>query len=174
MVLALCLFLGVWLLLAIVNQWGEAVQRKLSRFDPCHLVPRFTFFAPNPGRTDYHLFYRSATADDHFTDWLEYAPAESRSLITALWNPGKRFRKSLTDIARVFITWQGPSEPDGHDRARILLSLPYLALLNVIASIPCETGTVARQFAILQSTGFLPDKPLTVLFRSELHRVDGR
>lgn len=171
--IALTILLFLWFLLSILNQCGQALPRRLARYDPFHLLPRFTFFAPNPGRTDYHLYYRSESIDSTYTPWLEHEPIESRPWYTSIWNPRKRFRKILADIVRSFLlTGAEDAEHPDRQRARALLSLPYLALLNLIVSLPDEGHrSVARQFAILQSHGFLSDRPPAVLFRSEFHRL---
>src|SRR5690348_12432463 len=55
-------FLG-WFILSILNQFGFAWFDKITRHDHFSLLPLWTFFAPNPGQSDYHLIYRDRKTD---------------------------------------------------------------------------------------------------------------
>jgi hypothetical protein len=72
--------LVVWFVLSVLEQLRTILRTSpgptLRVLDGClqavsPLLPRWTFFAPNPGTVDYHLCYRHRLANGEFTHWQE-------------------------------------------------------------------------------------------------------
>src|SRR6516165_3344166 len=86
---------GLLLILTVAGQFrnqSKWVARWKYR-DVCGIIPLWTFFAPNPGMTDYHLMWRDRYADHSCSPWHEVV-APSASWLKAIWNPHKRSRKA--------------------------------------------------------------------------------
>jgi hypothetical protein len=94
----------VWGAATIANQFHRWCPAWLRAVDIFGLVPIWTFFAPNPGMTDYYLLYRDRLADGSFDNWREVDLKQSENGVRlALWNPTKRRHKALTDMVSVLI-----------------------------------------------------------------------
>jgi hypothetical protein len=153
-----------WSIWSIINQTSFSFAKRLKRFDVINFVPRWTFFAPIPGRTDYHLVYRDISEDllDR-TAWIELVPVAERSWWAIVWNPRKRIRKALIDLTQM-MSQIGLEYPDSN---ALVLSLPYLAVLNHVMHQP--RGYLAlRQFAVVETTSAASEP--AIILRSEGHR----
>jgi hypothetical protein len=95
--------LGIWLLLTICNQFNLRWMRLIRRFDLMMLIPRWSFFAPNPGLSDFHLSVRTFDADGVASPWEEIDGIAQRALRSALWNPDKRVTKAVIEVASVLM-----------------------------------------------------------------------
>src|SRR5580704_14833532 len=84
---------SVWCLLSILNQLPLAMNERVRRLDIFHLVPRWTFLAPNPGISDYHLVYRVRRHAGDRDAWQEIHWTIDRTWFSCVWNPTKRRRK---------------------------------------------------------------------------------
>lgn len=51
------------------------------------------------------------------------------------------------------------------------MTLPYLAILNYVSSLPRPRGNMETQFMILKSEGFFSQDDPKFLFLSNLHRL---
>lgn len=154
----------LWLMLTVAYQF-DAPARKLARWDIFRLLPRWTFFAPNPGHHDLHLLYRDMLGG-RCGPWQEVDLAGDASVIPVLWNPGKRIAKILWDSWGSIQYLTGKLEMPAD---RIQLTAGYLVLLNM-ASRPNRSAGVERQFAIVRSTGFT-DRQIDPLFLSMPHPI---
>ena len=162
---ALIVLVAVWLaitLLAQLRTFAPAISSK----DPFHLVPRWTFFAPNPGIRDYHLIIRDKNSDGVLHEWLPVPISPARPRIAFVWNPPQRQKKIVSDAIqslkrqRQFCT----NCPDS-----LTLSLPYLCLLHAACSLaPISPRATERQFAIVESSGH-DDRKIWVSFLSRFH-----
>lgn len=163
--IGVALVLGVWLLLSAVVQFQGRRIDAIHRFDPFRLLPKWTFFAPNPGSTDYHLVYRDFTGDAA-TPWRELPVIVPNSGWRWLWNPRKRVSKALTDCTQniLDIGREPEIKPDV-----LPFALPYIAVLNAVASLPASEDVEARQFAIVETEGYVADGPPQVLIASAVH-----
>ncbi|HEX3582819.1 MAG TPA: hypothetical protein VH087_13715 [Thermoanaerobaculia bacterium] len=159
----------LWLLFTLLSQKEGPLNDALRRRDPLSLLPRWTFFAPNPGTTDHHLLYRDRIDQDTFTHWREIPLAETRTLIGAFWNPGKRNKKALTDAANTLLRFARTMEPSG-----LKTTLPYIALINFISAIPRSHLSEATQFMVLDSYGYITDAEPKMVVRSEFHALPAR
>ncbi len=159
--------LGFWLLASAICQFNILrLEKFFRRMDYFSLLPRWSFFAPNPGVTDYHLLYRDKDQENECGHWKEYAIASKRTVLGALWNPKKRTKKVLSDAVQTLIR----SSKD-LKTSQFKTSMCYIALINFIASLPRKTEGRATQFMIMQSYGHFTEKKPKMLFRSEFHKI---
>lgn len=116
--------LGLWLGLTIVNQFNVRWMRLVRAFDVMLLIPRWRFFAPDPGLSDFHLSYRTLDEDGAASDWEEIDGIAHRTLRSALWNPEKRVTKAVIEVA-VALVPLCRTHPE-----RVATSAPYRCVLN--------------------------------------------
>ena len=122
--------------------------RRLKSHDVFALMPVWTFFAPNPGTTDTRVLWRERLVDGAVSAWREIEPPTG-GLLRTVWNPRKRIRKAITDAAPI-VARRAASEPDNK---LLLVSIPFLMLLNHVSSQPASPLAAARQFVIVQTAG---------------------
>jgi hypothetical protein len=155
---------ALWLLLSAAVLFPK-LSPIIRRADWLCLVPEWKFFAPNPGRHDFHLLYRDQFRDGTLTEWTEVSPTGKRRWWHFLWNPAKRGNKALFDtVSQLF----------DHVRAgdkTLEVSIPYLTLLNYVSSLPRTTSPVFTQFLLMCSQGNLPDKDPELCYFSARHSL---
>src|SRR3954466_8083099 len=157
--------LGIWLFLSILAQFRDIkVIKWIKDSDPFALLPAWTFFAPIPGVADYKLLYRDKLLDGKYTKWIKI-PYRDHSIWHSILNPDKRRQKAIADccISLLQISIKNPKDKS------ILLSFPYLFILNYIMSMPKNPLCEYRQFSIIRTFGYLSDKQPDLLFTSCLH-----
>ena len=157
-------FLG-WFALSVANQF-DLLSEKIGRFDYLKLIPRWTFFAPNPGTNDYHLVYRDQQSDGTFSSWQELAELNSGHNVSCLWNPQRRVTKTIADTVNNILRVNAKI-PDFSRSVKF--TLEYMILLQA-AHKPSPTGK-QRQFAVVQTHGFGQSRQLQLVLLSELHGV---
>jgi hypothetical protein len=166
---------GAWFVLSVLNQfYGGKWLKSIKRFDVFSLIPTWTFFAPRPGTTDFHLLYRDSTIDGGLTPWREAATVR-RNRFSTFYHPDKRVQKGVSDYASALL--QGvarvaPDEDVENRRRRTWLSLPYLALLAYVSAQPASALTERRQFMIARGHGYRVDSEPDILFVSSFHLVE--
>jgi hypothetical protein len=153
-----------WLVLCLVV-YVPSVSTTIRRLDQMALIPEWRFFAPNPGRHDFHLLYRDKFADGTLTAWTEVAPITRRRATSLLLNPDRRRNKALFDCTQEFA-----KHVEARDRA-LELSIPYLTLLNYVSCLPRSPSPNWTQFLLMWSAGDASDKDPEVLFISGLHEL---
>ena len=151
------LVFGGWFALSILNQFPA---RPVRIADPFSLLPLWAFFAPNPGRYDYHLVYRDYDGGgEPLTPWREVAASARRSAFGALWNPGKRASKALMDYTQSIARINSPS---------VSVTVPYLSLLTVVMAQDGVRDAAARRFVVVATERFGTSSPVFVL-QSGMH-----
>lgn len=121
-----------WLGLSAICQIPCGFTRRLRVMDLAGLVPHWTFFAPTPGTCDYYLLYRDdQLLDSSLTAWREISLCDNRRPWHLLWNPRKREKKALFDLTTALLR-----EVQLEHLETIQLSVPYLALLTYVSSLP--------------------------------------
>jgi len=159
--------LGCWLVLSVVNhfpRWKDV----LTRHDSFSLLPAWSFFAPQPGTSDFHWLFRDMLEDGTITPWTELTLVEERSITSVLFNPHKRSLKTLLDIAGEL---SSPSL-NQHGSKAVALSLGYLLLLNHLNSIQHSAASIQTQFMLMTSSGARPSDQPSVYFLSHFHILD--
>lgn len=157
-------FFAIWSALCIVVYLPK-INTFIRNIDYFALIPEWRFFAPNPGRHDFHLLYRDKFADGSLTEWTEIAPILHRRLLNMLYNPNRRRNKALFDCTQEF-----SKHVNVGDRA-LELAIPYLALLNYISCIPRSISPGFTQFLIMYSAGSLTEKDPEILYISKFHAL---
>ncbi len=157
--------LVVVLLLATIAYQLDACTQPLSRCDPLRILPRWTFFAPNPATRDQHVVVRYKLADGTFTEWTPAIFAPPRAHWDVVWHPSKRPRKIQSDtIASVKRIYRATNS-----MASVQLSLPYIIILrHCVQMVPCHIAAVERQFAIVETAGRI-SRRLHLSFISDVH-----
>ncbi|MEA2633799.1 MAG: hypothetical protein QOH92_566 [Chloroflexota bacterium] len=146
--------LGLWLLISIPYQMADKYWRRLKSANTFGILPGWTFFAPNPGTSDYRLVFRDLTPRG-MTEWTEVEWCRSRKGLDALWHPGRQRTKLVVDcVNALIITVKELRRHDVDVEANPqgwLLSVPYMALLNIVNTMPrISPNARARQFAIIE------------------------
>lgn len=158
--------LAVWFLVSALSQLNVRLLKPLKDRDIFSLIPNWSFFAPRPGTSDYHLLFRDVDSRGEYSKWRELSLSDDRTLSGAIWNAQKRNRKVLSDVVRGLVRLaQDKSRKD------FSLTLPYLAILNYVSSLPRSNREVNTQFMILLSHGFFTDKDPQFVFMSNVHRL---
>jgi hypothetical protein len=158
--------LSTWIVATLASQFNHPWSRQLALHDPLRLLPRWTFFAPRPGTTDYSIIYREIGEDDSPAQFVELV-IPTRTLRSALFNPYKRQRKTLHDLANSLGRLQ---LSDQWNSQTIYMSLPYIALLNFLSSQPGAKGG-RIQFCLMATQGRSDSNPPHVVLKSAIHRV---
>lgn len=158
----------VWFAFSIVGQIDSKALTWLKAHDHFSLIPRWTFFAPRPGTTDYHLVYQ-VYCEDETLPWREEELADARTLAGAVWNPLKRNKKALSDAVRAL--GRASTDLDSDRMWQVQYSVPYLAALTFLSGRPHPTSATHIRFMILESDGFFTEREPRMLFLSAKHRV---
>ena len=166
-VLIPCLYV-FWLIATLINQFHYPWVRKLLFFDIFRLLPIWTFFAPNPGTSDYHVLYRQKDSNNNVSEFIELPIHGSRSLFSFFWNPDKRVKKVLLDLA---IDMNRLCASEETNEQNIKVSFDYIAFLNFLSSIPMSPETKSVQFLILATSGFIEISKPRLILCSEFHDV---
>jgi hypothetical protein len=158
--IALTLF-AAWYVLSIINQftnrYGKWVRQRLNTFG---VIPGWTFFAPTPGTSDYHFVVRDLVCNT-YSDWVEIEWCTPRRFREAIWHPSRHRAKLVVDCVNALMLTIKEMKAVGlnveEEPQRWMVSLPYLALLNIVVSVPPTVpGVTARQFAIIEQKGGEP------------------
>lgn len=175
----LAAILVVWFVLSALNQINP-ISTRLAPYDPLGLLPRWTFFAPHPGIYDYHVLYRECesleaqlgtqakveAAKDLIGPWTQLDDICPGSARFMMWNPQRRVTKTITDIVAglTMLRLEFPDLGDG-----VQYTSYYWMLLHLIQHQSRRQGQ--RQFAVIQSHGFPPERQSAIFFISNFHTV---
>jgi hypothetical protein len=136
--------LALWLVCSIILQFNPPWFSFIERYDSLMLLPRWTFFAPRPGMSDYHLLYRDYSEDGSPSTWVEIPITEERKPFSWIWNPEKKSKKVLSDVVASLVQLRDI------ENIALVLSLPYLILLNVVVHHGEIQAGVKRQFVLVE------------------------
>jgi hypothetical protein len=165
--------LAIWFLLTVLFQWKNALQARIAELDRLHLIPQWTFFAPNPGTYDFRLMVRVLDGDGESSPWNEVLPVAHRGPLSGLWNPERRINKAIVDLTqRLVRAHPSLANPDAIVGSDVQAAPNYRRLLA------CATNghgdrAVRFQFMVVATTGIeMPEDPRLV-FKSALHETAG-
>lgn len=172
---SIAILLGIWLGLSALNQ-VRSLGDRLARYDPFGLLPRWTFFAPNPGTHDHHLIYRYAEADHGSKEsgsdlalgpWQQVDELLKGRTVPLLWNPKRRLSKTFSDIVN------GMARMRRHGDYFDLISMfsTEYAWLTHMAEKQVPHDAV-YQWAIVRTHGKVDMRKLWIVFLSRHHRID--
>ena len=139
-------------------------------YDVLGLIPRWSFFAPNPGRHDIHLVFRDWIRDEP-TEWHELDLGSLNSWTRWIWHPERYAFKAVADAAGGLA--MASSAARETEARSVMLSTPYLRLLSWAMSQPVPPASTARQFAVIAAQGFGQTQTLELRFLSEKHPFEG-
>lgn len=167
---------GSWLILSAVNQFHGDRVSAIRRYDRLHLLPVWTFFAPNPGRSDYHILARDRGANGEIGPWVDVMPIPRQRLRSSFWNPEKRRVKVVSDavgsIVETMVTCRKESQARESLERSLVIYGPYLLLVNIVLHVaPHEKGSRASQFAIVERFGFGAESPPMPILSSRFHNL---
>ena len=155
----------LWLAITLLAQHSR-FQPFINAFNALHIIPRWTFFAPNPGVRDYHLVIRDRCSDGRVTGWKSVPVYSPRPRFGYLWNPQKRSSKIMNDAVQAIKLL---SKRENIGAAGIPFTAPYLLLLYYAAhAVPPEPDAIEFQIAIIESTGH-DKRELECSFLSSFH-----
>jgi hypothetical protein len=167
---------SLWFLLSILYQ-VRPFAGKIGRFDRLGLLPRWTFFAPNPGIYDHHIIYRECdpavrpeTLDsgcgEGLSGWRQLEGLCNGGNVPLVWNPQRRVTKTITDVVNALMTARRIFQ----DRPNLIqFTLEYFLLLHLVQRHVREGAFC--QFAVVRSHGFSGDRTPGIVFLSNFHRV---
>jgi hypothetical protein len=156
----------LWLILTIVCQFDGKFSRLISSFDKFGLIPRWTFFAPNPCDFDIHLLVRFAKGTV-ISKWQETELTKkiyARNKWTrGIFNPYRRIEKLLFDFAN-----EARASKDKQVQIRHLSG--YIFLLRFSEFLAIEQDAEKVQFMLAGSnTILLPNSEIIMV--SDLHSL---
>jgi hypothetical protein len=162
----------LWWIASLIHQLPPKWWDRVTRHDRFRLLPQWHFFAPRPGRRDYHLIIRDIV-EGRPGQWREIRAGEACLPTRWLWNPFRFRQKALTDLVNGLLRARRRSAGSDLGEKSERLSLPYLGLLAWVSSEPVESPSCLRQFAITSSSGHGQERDLQVVYVSDVHRVPG-
>lgn len=170
--LLLAAFFVVWTVLTVIRQFNVQRPWRLTSWDQTGVIPVYRFFAPFPGRYDYHLLVRYGDSANLFSNWVELGPYTERGSLSFVLNPEKRVRKAYLDIVTELAH---ELERNDGEVSRVNLSYPYLTLLMACeeflkANYAVESGSTRYQFFVLASSGY-EKRDMEPLILSSIHTV---
>jgi len=171
--LAVLIIFVIWFICTIICQFrGKAAEFIHKHIDVLKLIPSWTFFAPRPGKSDYHILYRDKRSDDAISEWTEVELSEGRNLLDFIWNPRKRNKKVLSDIIQTLIITINRF-PKDQDRSFLMYTFPYIMVLRLVSQ---QNGKIAdpalRQFVLAESPGYLEESDPKFILISKFHDLN--
>ena len=158
-----------WFAASIVNQFRMGWWVRLARYDVFGMLPKWTFFAPNPGTYDHHIVF-SDRVGGAAGEWKELLPCEVDLRWRWLWNPLRCANKGISDLAGAIAR---NVQATRDEPLAITVSGSYLSILSVVMSQPYSPALpTARQFAVIRTCGFGDTREVKVAFVSEVHRCE--
>jgi len=169
---AVTLIFGIWFLLTILCQFRDTRMSAFIRntIDIFGLIPLWTFFAPNPGKSDYHLLYRDKIDEQTNGEWLEVDITEERSFWSWCWNPEKRDKKILSDVIQNLVS-SIPYYKSANGYDLLMFSMPYLIVLHAVSHCDCKRPSTQRQFMLAETSGYLQETSPAVILLSVFHQI---
>ena len=164
-------FLGLWFAASVVHQAPPDWWMRVKRFGHFPLVPRWTFFAPQPGRYDEHLLYRDI-AGGVAGPWLQVDSGDFRPVGRCFFNPTRFRQKALFDLVNRLRAGRNEFARFGLDARSMQLSSGYMALLAWVAGQPAPVRPCLRQFAVARTAGHGAGRTLQIQFVSEPHPLE--
>lgn len=131
----------VWVVATVASQQHNRLATRIRRLDPLGLVPSWTFFAPNPGTTDHVVLLRDRVGEQ-WTPW-RVAWTEPRHRFRALWRPGRRTAKLITDSTGM---WAGQHRRSAEGTEA---TIPFLLLAAIAERAPHAIGATGFQLALV-------------------------
>ncbi|WP_339103260.1 hypothetical protein [Haloterrigena salinisoli] len=158
----------MWTVATVINGF-EGGKKWLSQYlgIGSRLVPQWSFFAPEPGQHDFHLFYRDRYVDGSVSSWNEISDVTTaRSPTDWIWNPYYYRAKIVFDVTQPLVVSLNDRTPDKIvtvddeevsakeieqvELGELQLSHRYLTLLDYVSSRDRSDLSTERQFMIMR------------------------
>jgi hypothetical protein len=152
-VAAACGF-ATWFVVTASCQHPDRSFDRLRDLDPTGIsIPEWRFFAPEPGRHDFHVVYRTETAAGEQDPWRSASEYSERSWKDFIWFPGRRESKGLFDLCGALRTHviAGDSEITQATSYRLIRDYVEKIVRKENAGEELPPGF---QFAIVLATGY--------------------
>lgn len=168
---------SLWFGASVVNQFSTDRLSAFKRLDALNVLPVWTFFAPNPGHSDYHAINRDRLKDGSITAWRDALPIPRQGIVSAFWHPRKRRTKVVGDavglVVEIVAQAQKQQRPPVSIERALLITEPYLVLVNVVAYGAKHNPSAASfQFAIIERVGFGRDTNPVPVIMSPFHGLE--
>jgi len=166
---------AIWLVAtAAMNLPGSdrLLRRSSSSSRLYSLIPKWAFFAPRPVTHDVTLLYRDRMTGGGraLSAWSVAINVPRRNLLFQMvWNPSSRSSKAVSDASNMLIASIHQSNATPDDKS-LMVSVPYLILLNRVCAFARPPDAEARQFVLAQHTD--ADDDLVLIFASGFHRFE--
>jgi hypothetical protein len=141
--------ISMWSALSVIRQLYPRKPHWLSVIDICSLVPSWRFFGPKPTTSDLHLLlsYKKRGVTVESVDITPYYP---RSILSAVWNPRRRLRKSMASLARVLRV--APARSRRYRSAEMILAAYATSLPRSVYGRRRRFDLVSRPVNMIDST----------------------
>ena len=160
--------LAAWFITSAVVQIRLPRIRRLRRFDPFGLLPRWNLFSPRPIQTDLIVRYRHWEAATGPQDWVALPYPRPRREGDALFSPERRSKRTIYNQAERVVTIYRAyhAEP-----AKVIGSVPYRHLLARVTREAREAKATGVQFQVVRVSRVTGEVRSAALFRSAIHAV---
>ncbi|MFD2583467.1 hypothetical protein ACFSR6_13295 [Pedobacter vanadiisoli] len=166
-------FLACWFIATVLCQFRETKISWFIRYkiDLFNLIPLWTFFAPHPGKRDYHLLFRDKVTETDYSEWQEMEITEERTFWSWLWNPEKRDKKILSDVVQSLVS-SIPSYREKTGNLNLLMfSTPYIIVLHAVSQYKKRSQNCYRQFMLAESSGYQKETQPALILLSVFHQI---
>jgi hypothetical protein len=164
-------FYGAWLFITLISQTRYKWNVRVFSFDIFRLIPVWTFFAPNPGVSDYNLLLRSRLNNGTLTGFTSIPLRGRKNIGVALFNPKRRLQKALHDHAQAITMQVAGGNIKEENKDNIKLTFNYISILNYCVKLPSVAGSSSLQFMILESFGYHELQEPQLVLNSGFHKL---
>ena len=167
------IFYILWFILTCLNQFHYSrLQKFLSKIDIFKILPIWTFFAPNPGTSDYYLLYRVRKKNGLISRFNNVSLRNRKSIINAIWNPHKRSQKALNDFVQEIRRVINTADLNETNQHLLKLSFSYVVTLHYCTELTRHiTDVESVQFMIIESFGHFELKESRLILNSDFHNL---
>lgn len=105
---------------SVLENSPDSYNQELRKYAFGWTIPKWRFFAPNPGVQNVHLLIRETIPGQPAERWRDITPISSHTLLSVAWNPKSRGPKALFDAMQqltlfqannALFSWVATSEP---------------------------------------------------------------
>lgn len=148
--------MAIWLLLTVLRQVVD--RPSWWRWDVFCLIPRWTFFSPNPIRCDFVLMTRSRDRDQApDTPWQPSPFLRKRALSELLLNPAGRCNRVVYQLTLAALR-------EHRSSGSVAVDSPVQRALGLVVRGLCNSGAErVPEAVVVQSFGFVTDQPPRVV-----------
>ena len=143
---------------------GRGIQESPSPVRTLNTLPIWTFFAPNPGRHDYWVVYRTLDATERTSPWRDIELFAPRRFHQLLWFRDRRIGKAVFDLAQETLLIQRYGQEKLEQSSGFEL-LDNFVRRHILAHQEAST-LQGYQFAVTRAAGYDESEPPEILYSS--------